>query len=115
VGAELASGQMPGAPVSALRRRPWAMSFSFGLLHGLGFAAALSQVGLPDGEIPLSLLAFNGGVEIGQLAVVAPLLALRVWMGERTARLPLWLRRVPAYVIGSLAGFWCIERAVFIL
>jgi len=109
LGAELARG--PGAPASRLRRFPWAMAGAFGLLHGFGFAGALAQVGLPSGEIPLSLFAFNLGIELGQLAFVA--LALAGWRLLVLARAPApaWLRAAPAYGIGTLAAYWCLERA----
>jgi hydrogenase/urease accessory protein HupE len=94
-----------------LRRRPWALAFVFGLLHGLGFAGALAAVGLPPEEIPLSLLSFNVGIELGQLAFIAVVLLARAALRTRAARGPAWLQAAPAYAIGSLAAFWCIERA----
>jgi hypothetical protein len=101
----------------ALRRWPWLMAGGFGLLHGLGFAGALAEVGLPEGEIPLALLAFNVGIELGQLAFVAAvLLAWRVWVivsGRQSA--PVWLTRAPVYALGSLAAYWCFERAAALL
>jgi len=94
-----------------MRRWPWGVGFGFGLLHGLGFAGALARIGLPEDEIPLALFAFNVGVELGQLLIVAPL-AVLIWLGgERLRQLPESALRVPAYAIGSLAGYWCIERA----
>lgn len=95
---------------SWMRRAPWAMAFSFGLLHGLGFAGALAQVGLPSDEIPLALFAFNVGIELGQLLFVAVVLAGRAMLGLLPTR---WVEagaRVPAYAIGSLAAFWVIDR-----
>ena len=83
----------------------------FGLLHGLGFAGALSQAGLPAGEIPLALFAFNLGIELGQLAAVAALLALRAALAPWSARTPAWLARVPAYAIGTIAAALVFERA----
>src|SRR5258706_223693 len=86
--------------------RPWTMAALFGLLHGLGFAGALVEAGLPDGEIPLALFSFNVGIEIGQLAFVAAAVTLGAAVG---ALLPLrrGVRRLaPAYAIGSLAAFW---------
>jgi hydrogenase/urease accessory protein HupE len=100
----------PGAG-SLLQRRPALLTFVFGLLHGLGFAGALAAVGLPAEEIPLSLLAFNVGIELGQLAFIAIALGVRAALRTQVARGPFWLRDVPAYCIGSLAAFWCIERA----
>ena len=95
-----------------LRRRPWLLAFTFGLLHGLGFAGALAEVGLPPEEIPLSLLSFNIGIELGQLAFIALVLLARALLRPRSERGPAWLGAVPTYAIGSLAAFWCIERAV---
>jgi hydrogenase/urease accessory protein HupE len=91
-------------------RVPWVVAFSFGLLHGFGFAGALADVGLPQSDIPMALLTFNLGVEAGQLMFIAAVLAL-VWSGRRAiATPPRWLPEVPAYAIGSLAAFWLIER-----
>ncbi len=91
-------------------RAPWLVAFSFGLLHGFGFAGALHEVGLPQSDIPLALLTFNLGVEAGQLGFVAMVLAI-VWAGRRMiAAPPRWAVQMPAYAIGSLATFWLIER-----
>lgn len=92
-------------------RAPWLVAFIFGLLHGLGFAGALREIGLPQGDIPLALLAFNLGVEAGQLAFVGVVLAV-MWLGRRaySAMLPRWSGQVPAYVIGTIAAFWTLER-----
>jgi hydrogenase/urease accessory protein HupE len=92
-------------------RAPWLVAFAFGLLHGLGFAGALREIGLPQGDIPLALLAFNIGVEAGQLAFVAVVLALLA-IGRRISSdtLPKWLGQVPAYAIGTVAAFWTLER-----
>jgi len=89
---------------------PWRMPALFGLLHGLGFAGALAQAGLPDGEIPLALFAFNLGIEFGQLALVAALLALRAALRPWSARTPAWLARAPAYAIGTTAAALVFER-----
>jgi hypothetical protein len=98
--------------VGAAERYPWLVAFSFGLLHGFGFAGALAEIGLPQQEIPLALVFFNVGVELGQLIFVACFLVL-TWL---TARLvPArgnWVRVVPAYLIGSIATYWTIERVV---
>lgn len=100
----------PPAP-TLMRRYPWAMALAFGLLHGLGFAGALRQAGLPDGEVPLALFAFNVGIEIGQLGFVLMILTVRRPLERRLAQLPAWTRRVPPLAMGSLAVFWCVERA----
>jgi hydrogenase/urease accessory protein HupE len=91
-------------------RAPWVVAFSFGLLHGFGFAGALAEVGLPQSAVPLALLMFNIGVEIGQLLFVLAMLALgAVIQRVRLLRAPT-LRYLPPYAIGALAVFWCIER-----
>jgi hypothetical protein len=93
-----------------MRRFPWIMALLFGLLHGLGFAGALREVGLPSGEIPLALFSFNVGIELGQLAFVAAvLIAWRLTAGL-VAGAPRWLARAPVYVMGSLAVFWMFQR-----
>lgn len=96
-------------------RLPWLVAFCFGLLHGLGFAGALSEVGLPAGDIPLALLLFNLGVEAGQLLFVAAVLVglavLRQWRGAW----PQWLRQAPAYAVGSVAVFWLLQRMAVVL
>jgi hypothetical protein len=96
---------------SLTRRFPWIVAFSFGLLHGFGFAGALSEVGLPQTAIPVALLFFNVGVELGQLAFVGAVLAVAAVLA-RTRPLPQWSPRLAAYVIGSVAAFWVFERTV---
>jgi hydrogenase/urease accessory protein HupE len=106
--------QRRGRP-SATARRPWPVAFAFGLLHGLGFAGALSQVGLPEGDIPLALFTFNVGVELGQLAFVLVVLALArplALLVRRAGTARERLELAPAYLIGALAAFWCLERVV---
>jgi hypothetical protein len=91
-------------------RAPWIVAFAFGLLHGLGFAGALSEIGIPAGHIPIALFFFNVGVEAGQLLFVAAVMTL--WAGVRLARVPLpsWAALVPPYLIGSLAMAWFVQR-----
>jgi hypothetical protein len=103
----LARGEAEGAPFA----HPWRMPAAFGLLHGLGFAGALAQAGLPAGEIPLALLAFNLGIEVGQLGVVAALLALRAALIRWREQTPAWLAQLPAYAIGAIATLLILERA----
>ena len=109
---ELARTAMGGQP-GILSAKPWAMAGLFGLLHGLGFAGALSEIGLPDGEIPLALFSFNVGIELGQLGFVAIVLCawalLRSVPFDRSGQLA---RCVPAYAIGTVAAFWFIQRTV---
>ena len=96
---------------SGLVRRPAALPFAFGLLHGLGFAGALVSAGLPDRALPLALFAFNLGIEVGQLALVA--LALPVLAASRRAPLPRarFLCELPATALGALAVYLVLERA----
>lgn len=93
---------------SLTRERPWLVALVFGLLHGFGFAGALSEIGLPQHAIPLALLFFNLGVEAGQLLFIA--VVLGAWALLRRVRWPEWAWRVPVYAIGSVAAFWTIER-----
>jgi hydrogenase/urease accessory protein HupE len=106
----------PGAEKRLTERYPWAVAFAFGLLHGLGFARALLEIGLPKGDVPLALLAFNLGVEAGQILFIVVVLAL----GAALARLYPSARaqlapgapglRALAYGVGALAAFWVVER-----
>ena len=97
-------------------RYPWVVAFAFGLLHGLGFAGALAEIGLPQSEIPIALLFFNIGVEIGQLIFVAVILGI-IW-GYRQLQPASWRLAsvLPAYVIGTIATYWLFERvaAIFV-
>ena len=97
-------------------RFPWIVAFTFGLLHGFGFASALSEVGLPQSAIPVALLLFNVGVEIGQLLFIASVLAVvaaaRQIMRRFAVAQPAWAWRVPPYAIGGVAAFWSIQRIV---
>ena len=108
VAAEIVQARRGRAGLAA--QMPWIVAFIFGLLHGFGFAGALSEVGLPEGHIPVALLFFNLGVEAGQLLFVAAVLALVA--GARRIRMawPRWAGLVPPYAIGSLAMFWVIQR-----
>lgn len=104
-----------GAPWTLTRRHPWLIAFSFGLLHGLAFAGALAEVGLPKGAEPMALFLFNVGVELGQLlfigaALVAIALLRAAWRRLPAAPSPAFVRLAPAYVIGGFAAFWLIER-----
>jgi len=95
-------------------RWPWIVAFTFGLLHGFGFAGALNAVGLPQTAIPVALLFFNIGVEIGQLLFIAAILSamsLARWIGRRAAiPQPAWAWRVVPYSIGGVAAFWMVQR-----
>lgn len=95
-------------------RRPWVVAFAFGLLHGFGFAGTLSQIGIPSGDIPLALLFFNLGVEIGQVGFIAGCLVLFSSLRSLEIRHPVWMRPIPAYAIGSFASFWFLQRCTLI-
>ena len=98
-----------------LWRKPWWLAGGFGLLHGMGFAGALAETGLPQDNVPLALLFFNIGIELGQIAFIGVLLGL--WYVLRRPLSP-WqtrLRALPVYVLGSLSAMWCIERGLEVL
>jgi hydrogenase/urease accessory protein HupE len=107
---EVGRAQRGGASLTS--RWPWVVAFCFGLLHGFGFASALTDLGLPQGDIPLALFSFNVGVELGQLAFIAVVVAGIAAL--RRINLPAALRRraLPAagYGIGIIAAFWFFER-----
>ncbi len=104
-----------GSAATLTRRAPWMMALVFGMLHGLGFAGTLRATGLPSGAIPLALVSFNVGIEIGQLAFVLAVTAVMAIARPATARLPAWSRAVPVYAMGALAAFWMIERTMPLL
>jgi len=98
---------------------PWVVAFTFGLLHGFGFASALSEVGLPQSAIPVALFCFNVGVEVGQLLFIASVfvvitlgngVARRCWPASLHPQLAARLRLLPPYAIGIVAMFWVIQR-----
>jgi hydrogenase/urease accessory protein HupE len=107
--------QAPAAPKNLALRFPWLVAFSFGLLHGFGFAGELANFGLPAGAIPLALLFFNVGVEVGQLLFVAVVLGLGWAVRRARAPLPRWWPPAVAYGIGGLAVFWMLERTLEVL
>ena len=92
------------------QQSPWTIAFAFGLLHGLGFAGALNEIGLPENAIPLALLFFNIGVEIGQLMFIGAVLVSGMVLRWIVKEFPQWAPRVAAYAIGTIAAFWTIER-----
>ena len=99
-----------GAQQGLTERYPWLVAFTFGLLHGFGFAGALSEVGLPQTDIPLALLMFNVGVEAGQLLFIGAVLVI-LQLGKRIIdRSITWVPQAAAYGIGSIAAFWVIQR-----
>lgn len=94
------------------RRWPWMVAFAFGLLHGFGFAGALREIGLPEGEVPAALLAFNLGVEAGQLIVVAAVIALRAAVQKQAPRAELPALKFATYGIGIIAAYWLVDRVI---
>ena len=140
-GATLGFVQIPGPPIEATialsimfvaseiihsrqgipgltQKYPWVVAFTFGLLHGFGFAGALAQIGLPQASIPIALLFFNVGVEIGQLLFIASVFAAIALAQQVTRRIdvprPTWAWAVPPYVIGGIASYWIIQRVAAI-
>jgi hydrogenase/urease accessory protein HupE len=95
-------------------RQPWLVAFAFGLLHGFGFAGTLSQIGIPPRDIPVALLSFNVGVELGQLSFIAAFLAFLASLRSLEVRFPRWTVPLPAYTIGSFASFWFLQRCALI-
>ena len=95
-------------------RHPWVVAFAFGLLHGFGFASALTGAGLPRHELPLALVTFNVGVELGQLGFIALILALEQSFRILDVRWPRWVEAVPGYTVGSLGAFWTVQRLVLL-
>ncbi len=111
----LAVALTQGGDRSLFRRHPWWLAGGFGLLHGMGFAGALAETGLPAGNVPLALLFFNIGIELGQIAFI--LLALLLWQSLRRV-VGDWqaqLRPIPVYILGALSAMWCIERGLEVL
>jgi hydrogenase/urease accessory protein HupE len=91
-------------------RFPWLIAFTFGLLHGSAFAGALIQIGLPPNAIPLSLLLFNVGIELGQILFLAAVIGIGWCLARLPLPLPVWTRWVPPYAIGTFAAVWFLER-----
>jgi hypothetical protein len=108
VAAEIAHGLQGRLGLTV--RWPWVVAFTFGLLHGFGFAGALAEIGLPQKDIPLALLTFNVGVELGQFMFIAAVVILG-WAARRLLRsVPQWAPTAAAYGIGSMSAFWFFER-----
>jgi len=96
-------------------RHPWVVAFAFGLLHGFGFASGLTTMGLPPAEIPLALLVFNVGVEVGQLGFVVLILGLERAFRALQIHWPKIVASLPGYVVGSLGAYWTIQRVAVLL
>ena len=97
-------------PASLTIRYPWVVAFAIGLLHGFGFAGALTSAGLPRQDLPLALLSFNVGVEIGQVAFVVLIILLERSFRQLQIRWTGWAQALPGYAVGSLGAFWTIQR-----
>lgn len=95
-------------------RKPWLVAFLFGLLHGFGFASALTSAGLPPKDLPLALLSFNIGVEIGQVWFIVIILLLERAFRQLEIRWPRWVQAVPGYTVGALGAFWTIQRTAIL-
>ncbi len=108
VAAEIVHGWQGREGIAA--QAPWLIAFAFGLLHGFGFAGALSEIGLPQGHIPQALLFFNVGVEAGQLLFIGGVLSVVALARGLKISFPEWSARLPPYAIGSVAMFWVIQR-----
>jgi hypothetical protein len=93
-------------------RMPWLVAFTFGLVHGLGFAGALAEIGVPHNDVPLALLMFNVGVETGQVMFVIAVSLLLAGLHRIHNHSALTLARATPYAIGGIAAFWTIERTV---
>lgn len=91
-------------------RFPWLVAFSFGLVHGLGFAGALAEIGVPQNEVPLALLMFNVGVETGQVMFVVAVSGLLAGLHKWHAHTAHWVARTSPYAIGGTAAFWTLQR-----
>lgn len=95
--------------------RPWVVAFAFGLLHGFGFASALTNAGLPPSDLPLALVSFNMGVEVGQLVFVAFILAMERSFVVLQIRWPSWVQALPGYTVGTLGAFWTVQRVALLV
>ena len=95
-------------------RKPWIVAFLFGLLHGFGFASALTSAGLPRSDLLLALFSFNVGVEIGQVSFVLLVVLLERSFHQLEIRWPRWAEALPGYAVGSLGAFWTIQRTAML-
>jgi hypothetical protein len=98
--------------ISLTEQYPWMIAFLFGLFHGLGFAGALSEIGVPQHEVPLALFMFNVGVETGQLLFIAAVVSMMALFRRLSLQTPQGAWRVLPYGIGSVAAFWTIDRVM---
>jgi len=109
----LLAGEAARGHETLAHRHPWLIALVFGLVHGLGFAGALASIGLPENDVVWALLAFNVGVEVGQLCVLGVALALAIVVLKRfDHQRQHTLRRVAAYALGLPAGAWTVGRMI---
>ena len=101
--------------VSITARAPWLVAFTFGLMHGLGFAGGLSDAGLPAGHIPTALLFFSAGVETGHFLFIGVVLAVMAFVRRSGVSFPRWAELIAPYAIGAIAMFWVIQRTASFL
>ena len=97
------------------RDYPWWLAGGFGLLHGMGFAGALVQIGLPQSSVPLALLFFNLGIEAGQIVFIVLLLSIWHFLKHALSNWQERLLPVPVYALGGLSAMWCFERGLVLL
>ena len=100
-----------GEKESLIHKRPWLITFIFGLLHGLGFAAALSEIGLPESTAVLALFLFNVGIEVGQLVIIGIALILS-YAAQRFVTIPARVVALPVYLVGGISAYWFIDRSL---
>jgi hydrogenase/urease accessory protein HupE len=96
-------------------RHPWVVAFAFGLLHGFGFATALTGAGLPRSELPMALVSFNVGVEFGQLVFIGLVIGLQRAFDLLQIRWPRWAEMLPGYTVGALGAFWTVQRVALFM
>ena len=96
-------------------RHPWVVAFAFGLLHGFGFATAMTGAGLPRQDLPWALFSFNVGVELGQISFVALVLAMARSFRVLEVRWPRWVQALPGFTVGTLGAFWTIQRVALLI
>jgi hydrogenase/urease accessory protein HupE len=113
LGAEILRARRRGTSLTI--RRPWLAAFAFGLLHGFGFASGLVDLGLAPGEVPLALLGFNVGVEVGQVAFVLVVLAVAAALRRLEVPRPAWAGAAAALAIGALGAFWALQRTAAVV
>ena len=108
----LLAAEALGRKESLIHRWPWLITFIFGLLHGLGFAGALSEIGLPPSSAILALFLFNIGIEVAQIAIICAALALIYLASKLPRQLPSAAVTLPVYLVGGLSTYWFIDRSL---